>query len=137
MIRESIFEQLRRIPEDLRETHSRLENWARWSRDRIKRGHCRSIEYRYMHERSKDEDDRMPRIEWDSVDASALHKVVCNIPEKSRWLLHLHIIHRVEEHKIRRLLGIHHTKIVFEYHDAMRMVRNNSRKCCRIDRLAV
>lgn len=124
MIRESIFEQLQRIPEDLRETYSRLENWARWSRDRIRRGHCRSIEYRYVPERSKDNEEREPRIEWDSLDAAALHSVICGVPEKSRWLLHLHTLHRVEEHKIRRLLGIHHTMLVEEYHRAMRMVRN-------------
>ena len=127
MIRESIFEQLSRIPEDLQEIYSRLENWARWSRDRIKRGHCRSIEYRYIAERVDDDEDRIPRMEWDSLDAAALHSIICGVPEKSRWLLHLMILHRVDEYKIRRLLGIHRTQIVGEYHDAMRMVRNRSR----------
>lgn len=128
MIRESIHEQLSRIPEDLIETYARLENWARWSRDRIRRGHCRSIEYRYIPERVEDDDDRVPRIEWDSLDANALHSVVCQIPEKSRWILHMHIIHQIEEYKIRQILGIHRTKFVGEYHDALRMVRNRARR---------
>ena len=70
IVRESIFEQLRRIPEDLQETHERLENWAAWSRDRIRRGHCRSIEYRY---KSSDIwQDSEPRAEWDSLAAMGL-----------------------------------------------------------------
>ena len=126
--RESIFEQLQRIPEDLIDTYTRLENWARWSRDRIKRGHCRSIEYRYIPERVEDDEARVPRIEWDSLDAVALHSVICEIPEKSRWLLHLFILHRIEEYKIRRILGIKRTEVVEKYRDAIRMVRNRARR---------
>lgn len=126
MIRESIFEQLSRIPEDLREIHERLLNWAEWSRDRIRRGHCRSIEYRFQ---SGDvhQEDRGPKSEWDSLDAEKLHSVVCAMPEKYRWLLHLHILHRANEGYIRRVLAIHRSEIVSEIHLAMRMVRNASR----------
>lgn len=126
MIRESIFEQLSRIPEDLREIHSRLLNWAEWSRDRIRRGHCRSIEYRY-HSGDVHQEDRGPRSEWDSLDAEKLHSVVCAMAEKYRWLLHLHILHRADEGYIRRVLGIHRTEIVSEIHRAMRMCKNAAR----------
>jgi hypothetical protein len=125
MIRESIFEQLRRIPEDLRETHERLENWANWSRDRIRRGHCRSIEYRY---KSSDIwQDSEPRAEWDSLAAEALHSHVCALPDKQRWLLHLHVLHRAQEGYIRRVLAIRRDEMVTELHRAMRMVRNRAR----------
>lgn len=125
MIRESIFEQLRRIPEDLQETHERLENWAAWSRDRLKRGHCRSIEYRY---KSTDVwQDTEPRATWDSLAAEALHSVVCGLPEKSRWLIHLHCLHRAPEGFIRRSLAIRRDDLVSELHRAMRMVRNLAR----------
>lgn len=121
--RESIFEQLRRIPADLLEINERLENWAEWSRDRIRRGHCRSIEYRF-NPGDVHQEDRGPKSEWDSLDAEALHSVVCGLPEKSRWLLHLHCLHRAPEGYIRRVMGIHRTELVGEIHRAMRMVRN-------------
>lgn len=125
MIRESIFEQLRRIPEDLRETHEQLENWANWSRDRLRKGHCRSIEYRY---KSTDVwQDNEPRAEWDSLAAERMHPVVCALPEKSRWLIHLHVLHRAPEGYIRRVLGIRRDDMVTELHRAMRMVRNTMR----------
>lgn len=127
LIRESIFEQLSRIPEDLRETHERLLNWAEWSRDRIRRGHCRSIEYRFQSGDTQQE-DRGPRSEWDSLDAEALHSVVCGLPEKCRWLLHLHILHRAGEKYIRTHMGIHRTKLVGEIQRAMRMCRDAARK---------
>lgn len=125
LIRESIFEQLSRIPDDLIEIHARLENWANWSRDRIRQGHCRSIEYRY---KSTDVwQDNTPRAEWDSLDAERLHSVVCGLPEKHRWLIHLHVLHRAPEGFIRRSLGIHRAELVGEVRRAMRMVRNAAR----------
>lgn len=127
MIRESIFEQLSRIPEDLREIHERLQNWAEWSRDRIRRGHCRSIEYRFQ---SGDvhQEDRGPKSEWDSLDAEALHSAVCGLPERQRWLLHLHILHRCGEKYIRTKMGIHRTELVSEIHRAMRMCMNSAKR---------
>lgn len=125
MIRESIFEQLRRIPEELQEIHERLENWAAWSRDRIRQGHCRSIEFRYKS--SEIWDDAEPRAMWNSLEADALHRHVCEIPEKSRWLLHLHYIHKAPEGYMRRKLGLHRDALVTEMHSAMRMVRNRAR----------
>lgn len=125
MIRESIFEQLRRIPDDLRETHEQLENWAQWSRDRLRKGHCRSIEYRY---KSTDVwQDKEPAPTWDSLAAERMHSVVCALPEKTRWLLHLHLLHRAPEGYIRRSLGIRRDDLVTEFHKALRMVRNASR----------
>lgn len=126
MIRESIFEQLRRIPEDLHEISERLENWAAWSRDRIRQGHCRSIEYRYK-TTDVHQETMPPRVEWDGLDAQALHSQVCGLPEKYRWLIHLHVLHRAPEGYIRRALGIHRSDIVSEIHRAMRMVRNAAR----------
>lgn len=126
MIRESIFEQLRRIPEDLHEINARLDNWAAWSRDRIRQGHCRSIEYRF---KSTDifQDTATPRAEWDGLDAAKLHSLVCGLPEKYRWMIHLWVLHRAPEGYIRRMLGIHRSEIVSEIHRAMRMVRNAAR----------
>jgi hypothetical protein len=122
MIRESLFDQMRRIPEDLQETHERLMNWAAWSKDRIRKGHCRSIEYRY---KSSDVwQDTEPRIEWDSLAAEALHSHVCALPEKHRWLLNLHCVHRAPEGYIRRVLVIGRDDLVYEFQRAMRMVRN-------------
>lgn len=123
--RESIFEQLRRIPEDLHEINERLENWAKWSRDRIRQGHCRSIEYRYKS--SEVFQDNEPRAVWDSLDAEKLHSVVCEIPERNRWIIHLHILHRVPEKYIRRALGIRRDEIVTEVWKSVRMVRNRIR----------
>lgn len=126
MIRESIFEQLRRIPEGLHEISERLENWAAWSRDRIKQGHCRSIEYRYK-TTDVHQETMPPRMEWDGLDAQTLHSTVCGLPEKYRWMIHLHVLHRAPEGYIRRMLGIHRSDIVSEIHRAMRMVRNAAR----------
>lgn len=126
-VRESVFEQLRRIPEDLHEISDRLENWAAWSRDRIRQGHCRSIEYRY---KTTDihQDTMPPRAEWDSLDAAKVHSLVCGLPERYRWMLHLWVLHRAPEGYIRRALGIHRSEIVQEMHRAMRMVRNSARR---------
>jgi hypothetical protein len=126
MIRESIFEQLRRIPDDLQETAARLDNWAHWSRDRLRQGHCRSIEYRY---KSTDIfQDIEPRAEWDSLAAESLHSHVCALPDKQRWLIHLHVLHRAPDGFIRRTLGIRRDDLVMELHRAMRMVRNRARQ---------
>lgn len=126
--RESIFEQLRRIPADLMDIHDQLENWAAWSRDRMRKGHCRSIEFRYVPTREKDGEDRKPRAEWDSLAAEALHAHVCALPEKSRWLIHLHIIHWAPEGYIRRKLAIRRDDLARELHQAMRMVRNRAKQ---------
>lgn len=122
MIRESIFEQLARIPEDLIETHAKLENWAAWSRDRMRRGHCMSFEHRYKIPQVWDATE--PRIQWDSLAAEKLHDVVCGLPERYRWIIHLHVLHRAPEGYIRRKLVIHRDELVGEVQRAMRMVRN-------------
>lgn len=125
MIRESIHEQLSRTPEDLIETYARLENWARWSRDRIRRGHCMSFEHKYRSPQHWEREE--PRIEWDSLAAEALHSVVCGLPEHQRWIIHLHCLHKAPEGYIRRKLGIRRDDIVGEVQRAMRMVRNAGR----------
>lgn len=122
MIRESIFEQLRRIPEDLQQTYDRIENWGRWSKDRLKRGHCQSIEHKY---KSTDAwQDTEPQVVWDALDAEELHSVVCGLPERYRWLLHLLVLHKAPDGYVRRVLGIRRDDLVSEYHRAIRMVRN-------------
>ena len=113
-------------PEDLAETNERLENWARWSRDRWRRGHCRSIEFRY-----KSPDVFEPpeaRVVFDSLAAEAMHSHVCDLPERQRWVLHLWFVHRAPPGFIRRRLAIRRDGLPYELHRAMRMVRN--RACC-------
>lgn len=122
MIRESIHEQLSRIPEDLIEISAKLDNWAHWSRDRIRRGHCMSFEHKYRSPQHWETE--APRIAWDSLAAEALHSVVCGLPERQRWLLHMHVVHSAPEGYIRRKLGIRRDDIVSEIHRAMRRARN-------------
>lgn len=114
------------VPTDLEETQERLENWARWSRDRWRRGHCRSIEHRY---KSSDVFEAPePRIEFDSLDGEALHSHVCDLPDKQRWVLHLWFVHRAPPGFIRRKLAIRRDGLSHELHKAMRMLRNRAAK---------
>ena len=126
--RESEFELLARIQPELMAIHMRLENWAKWSRDRIRQGHCRSIEHRY---KSTDvhQDERGPRLAWDALDAEDLHRCVCEIPERQRWLLHLHYLHLSPAGYIRRALGIRRDEMADELNRARRMVENRTRVC--------
>lgn len=126
MKREDEFELIARIQPELQSIHERLENWARWSRDRIRQGHCRSIEYRY-NSGNVHQEDRGPRDQWDSLDAESLHRCVCEIPDRYRWLIHLWYCHLAPTGYIRRALGIRRTEMVDELNRARRMVDNRTR----------
>lgn len=128
MVRESEFEQLRRVPEDLREIDARLRNWAAWSRDKMRQGHCRSIEFRYVAPRIKEAEDLQATAPPDVLDAAAMHPIVCLLPYSHRWVLHLHLIHRAPPNFIRRKLGLRQDELAYELNRARTMARNIARK---------
>ena len=94
--------------------HARLENWANWSKDRFRYQHCASAEWRYKS--PPNDDDRMPRVLWDSLDAIAMHRVICDLPYKHRMMLNMWYIHHDDKDRhmkrpskqamIRRKLGL-------------------------------
>jgi len=128
VIRETEFERLMRVAEDHAEIHARLVNWARWSRDKIRQGHCRSIEYRYLAPRIKEAEDLNASPQPDPLDAEKLHSVVCDLPVKHRWMIHLWYIHRAPAQFMRRKLGIARDALPVELDTARVMVRNGVRR---------
>lgn len=110
------------IPSDLIETQDRIENWARWSRDRWRRGHCVSIEHRYKSSDLYEPPD--PRVEYDALAGAELHTHVCDLPNRQRWILHLWFVHRAPPGFIRRRLAIRRDGLAHELHRAVRMLRN-------------
>lgn len=127
MMRETEFEQLQRIAEDHLEIHLRLLNWAAWSRDRVRQGHCRSIEFRYLAPRVKEREDLNAVAPTDDLDAVALHSVICCLPDKNRWALHLWYVHKAPAQYIRRKLGLSHDGVAQTIRSARAMVRNRAR----------
>lgn len=128
MLRETEFEQLQRIAEDHIEIHLRLLNWAAWSRDRIRQGHCRSIEFRYLAPRVKEREDLNVSQPPDALDAAAMHALVCCLPDKNRWILHLWYVHKAPANYIRRKLGLTRDGVAQTVRDARAMVRNRARR---------
>lgn len=127
MMRETEFEQLQRVAEEHIEIHARLVNWASWSRDRIRQGHCMSMEWRYLAPRVKEKDDLHASSPPDVLDAQALHSVVCHLPLKHRLALHLWYIHRAPANFIRRKLGLTRDGVVQIVRDARAMTKNRAR----------
>ena len=84
--------------------HARLENWANWSKDRFRFQHCASAEWRYKS--PPNDDDRMPRVLWDSLDAIAMHRVICDLPYKHRMMLNMWYITKPPMPAMRRKLGL-------------------------------
>lgn len=121
-MRRDDYELLERIPPELEAIHARLENWARWSRDRRPQGHCRSIEYRY---KSTDVwQDSEPRTVFDTLAALEVHKVVAAMPVLHRHLLHYWYIKSMPVKVIRMRLGLTRQAVVHELNKARRMASN-------------
>lgn len=113
---------LARVPEPLEEIHARLENWAAWSRDRIRKGHCASFEGRYRSPQIWEAEE--PRLTFDVLDALEVFRAVTGMPDDPRWLLHLWYVHKAPEGYVRRKLAIHRTALVEEINKARRMAKN-------------
>lgn len=128
MIHESEFEKLMRVHEDQREIHLRLMNWAAWSRDRARQGHCRSVEWHYTPPRIKEAEDLHAVAPPDGLDAARLHSEICMLPLKLRWLLHLWYIHKARPQFIRRKLGLTRDGLPDEIRRARFMLTNRMRR---------
>ena len=105
--------------------HARLENWANWSKDRFRFQHCASAEWRYKS--PPNDDDRMPRVLWDSLDAIAMHRVICDLPYKHRMMLNMWYITKPPIQVVRRKLGITRDGVSDVLRQARQMCINGSR----------
>lgn len=84
-----------RVPPELEAIYARLENWARWARDRRKQGHCRSIEYRYKPEAGETWEGVEAAETHEPLDALEVNRIVREMPRKYRLILHYHHIHKL------------------------------------------
>ena len=67
------------IPEDLADTHARLQNWARWARDRPAVVRCFSLEGRYRPELLRGDEEqerRQASVPVDVRDALLVYRAV-------------------------------------------------------------
>jgi len=125
MMRETEFEVLMRVPDELYPVHAELENWGIWSRDGVRRSHCASIEHKYQPEPCGDPEPC--RIGPTSLKAAALHPHVCALGLRYRWLLQLWYVHRAPIGFIRRKLGLTRDALPTELNRARRMLANRVR----------
>lgn len=123
MKRDCDFDMLTRIQPELEAIHARLENWAAWSRDRFRKNHCASAEWRW---RPGDvhQEDRGPRDMWDSLDAEKVFNAIRGMPHKWRCLLHEHYIHKPPIMVICRKLAIRKDTLPDELNRARVMLEN-------------
>lgn len=124
MIRESIVELLMQVPPEVQAIHHDLENWARWSCAPRRQGHCASAEHLY---RPPTREHESSAREVDSLRALAVHRQVCRMPDRPRWLLHLWYVHRVPISAIRRKLAMHSDALPLELNRARKMLANRLR----------
>lgn len=121
------YDLIHRITPECEPVHLALLNWAEWSRDRIRRGHCRSIEHKY-NAGNVFQDDRGPATMFDSLAALEVHRHVCGVPARERWILHLWYIHSAPEGYVRRKIGIRRGEMHEELNRARRMLANRMGK---------
>lgn len=121
------YDLINRVMPEHELVHSALVNWAEWSRDRVRRGHCRSIEYRW-NPGDVMQDDRGPATCFDSLAAVEVHRHICQIPVRQRWILHLWYLHRASEGYIRRAIGIKRDGVPDELGRARTMLANRMGK---------
>lgn len=114
--------------------HERLVNWAAWVRDRKGRGHCGSIEYRYIPERLADAEIRrqeQTREVIDRIDALLIEKCVCatTFPQKHRKVLVEYYVYRSMHQVIARKVKIRYRDVEEEIKNACNIVRNRVEHC--------
>ncbi len=105
--------------------HARLENWERWSKDKFHYKHCASAEWRYRS--PPNDDDRQPRIIWDSLDADVIHRLICGLPYKHRRMLSMWYITKPSAIVIRKSLGLTRDGAVKMINDARQMLKNKAK----------
>ena len=81
------------------EIERRLQEWARWVSVRRVPGHCRSIEFRYLHPRWRDDQLGEPPLPpplppVDTLAALDVERTMRFLPIKHRKALRLHYVYR-------------------------------------------
>jgi len=116
------------VPPELLQVHDQLINWSRWARvSRIKRGHCASMEWRYLPERLTEEtqeERQIVHIPPDELAALPVEKAVIGCPERNRRYLILHYIHRLDPNIIKREVHVRWGDMPSLLNDSRRMVKN-------------
>jgi hypothetical protein len=93
--------------------HSRLVNWARWSRSGKSAARAKSMEGRYRPEMLRDgeeEDRRSVSVPVDLRDASAVQRALCptrGLPVKLRLLLSAEFIYRLDMPRLQGYMRRH------------------------------
>lgn len=107
------------VAPELATTHDRLVAWGRWSRDRaLGHNHCASIEHRYVAPSLWDDERRRPTSSVNIREAVETFDVVCRLPYRNRYLLHMWYVHRSPVGFIQRKLKLRYQQMAAELYQS-------------------
>lgn len=112
------------VDEHQRDMDARLVNWAQWVKPRSPSW----VSPMFRQARSNAWQWHAPehRQTCNILDAQAMEKAVCQLPEKHRTAIRWHYVYPVPPHKVQRALGVTEMALYQLVRDARQMLMNRA-----------